>query len=107
MKKIIIFLGVFLLMAAIVYAATLAKQAEVQSCFDTDSGVVVTLPGQITGLELSGSSYNMSDACASNTTLVEYACHTRNSTVFKQQWNQNCAQLNKTCRTSFNGGYCG
>ncbi|MEK6899320.1 MAG: hypothetical protein AABW79_04465 [Nanoarchaeota archaeon] len=97
MKKIVMVFAAVLILSTIAFAATLVKQSEVQSCLDTDGGVNVTRLGITYGVELSGSNFTLTDFCTNNSTLIEYACSNVNGTIYKQQWNQNCAQLNKTC----------
>ena len=75
---------------AIVFAATLERQFQVQTCSDSDGGLVFNVTGTVSGIKLSGANYSYTDFCKDTTKILEYTCFSNGTNNFVQGWSENC-----------------
>jgi len=95
-KKYISLVLVLLAFSALVYAYTINRTIEVQTCEDSDNGLNFLVEGNITGLDLNDTYYEKNDYCIDNLTIMEYGCYERDNSTFAVEVYENCTAINTT-----------
>mgnify|MGYP001607985594 CR=1 FL=1 len=104
LKKIFssLFVGIaFSVVAYLVYAAFVIQSVPVNTCTDSDGYQNFLVSGNVTGINITNSTYFFPDTCLSNITAKDWSCILRSGQLLAVEYGENCTAVNKT--SCFNG----